>query len=474
MNIRHECPLPDLSFAVSAPLNVRTATGQILTVDRWSLEGIFVDAQGETLSDVFLTIPFQGVEVAFPVKLAPSEADNKFVFVDLTVRQRETLAIFYKGLLSGQMVATSDIITSLDTPVDLVPMGETEQEKALGLAKAKPRFFRIVWNLFFYALLALFLVGFVGSNIWQRLSQVPLDHGRFVASVQSYAAPDIGYVERLNVQVGEKVKKGDIIARLEDPDRQSDVEEVRNDILIADRRLQSAMAQRDRHIANRTHFRQPLWDAFYTLWHPFRPQEPRTPFYTGALQNAWYALQRFDAGEDQTSNGYHTTLADLNGAVEDRNLELRRWKRELRHRKSAANELVVRAKENGTVYAVHIRKGEFVGRGDLIADIEEDTPRTAVGWLDDKLATTAYVGMPATVRYSFRGRSKIIDGTVIDLQASTNATEPGKYGMVVTIKADGAGLLKTRKWFRPNAPARIDLKRDPLRLFWQEEEDAGT
>lgn len=475
MNIRHECPLPDLSFAVAAPLYVHTAMGQKLTADSWSLEGVYLAAKESDLcKDVILTIPFQGVEVSFPIKLSPTNTPGRYSFSALTVRQRETLAVFYKGVLSGQMVATGDIITSLDTPVDLVPMGETDEEKSEGMAKAKPRLLRIIWNVVFYIALALFLGGFVGGQVWQRLSHVSLDHGRFVAPMQQYTAPDAGYIERLYVRVGEQVEKGDVIARLEDPDRESDVEEVRAEALIAERRLTAAQAQRDRHIADRARFRAPLWSAFYTLWKPWQVHEPRAVVYPPHIQAAWDAVLRFDRDQDFTLGGYHAILAELDRHVEELDLDLRRWKRELRHRKSAANEFLIRAKSNGTVFAVHTRKGGFVGRGDLVVEVEDDTPREAVGWLDDRLATTVYIGMPAEIRYSFRGNSKRIRGTVVDLQAGTDAAQPDRYGMVVTIKADDAGLLKSRKWFRQNAPARIDLQRNPLRWISNGDDDGSA
>ena len=475
MNIRHECPLPDLSFAVTAPLYVHTAAGQKLTANRWSLEGIYIDSQGADLCrEVMLTIPFQGVEVTFPVKLAATDTPDHYSFVELTVRQRETLAVFYKGVMAGQMVSTGDIITSLDTPVDLVPMGETEKEKSAGMAKAKPRLLRIIWNVVFYLARAVFLVGFLGGQIWDRVSNVTLDHGRFVAPVETYGAPDAGYVQRLHVRVGEKVKKGEVIARLEDPDRESDVEEVRAEVLIAERRLKLAQSQLGRHIKSKDRYRAPIWQTFYALWFPWQVHEPRAVSYPPSLQNAWDAVQRFDNATDLTPGGYHSILADLTAHVEELDLDLRRWKRELRHRKSAADEFKIRAKKDGTVFAVHARKGDFVGRGDVIAEIEDDQPRTVVGWLDDSLATTVYIGMPANVRYSYRGQSKSIQGTVVDLQAGTDAAQPDRFGMVVTIKATDAGLLNTRKWFRQNAPARIDLERDLLRRFWERGADGGA
>ena len=323
-------------------------------------------------------------------------------------------------------------------------------------------------------MLALFLGGFLGGQIWQRISNVTLDHGRFVAPVQVYSAPDEGYIEQLYVRIGEKVKKGDVIARLEDPDRESDVEEVRAEVLIAERRLKSAQSQLDRHTKDIARFRAPIWNAFYALWVPWQLHEPRALNYPPALQSAWDAVQRFDSATDLTPGGYHSILAELTERVEEFDLNLRRWKRELRHRKSAADELKILAKKDGTVFAVHANKGDFVARGDIIAEIEDDTPRTVVGWLDDSLTTTVHIGMPAKVRYSFQGRSKSIQGTVIDLQAGTDATQPDRFGMVVTVKATDAGVLNTRKWFRQNAPARIDLQRNLFGWVWKRDADGGA
>ena len=463
MNIRHECPLPDLTFAVAAPLLVQTSDGTILPALRWSLEGVWIDAQGHDLTrDTAICIPFQGVHVSFPIKLKATDEAGHYAFVELTVRQRETLAVFYQGLLSGKMVATGDIITSLDTPVDLVPMGETESEKAVGVDKVKPRVLRIISNVALYVFLALFLGGFVGGQIWQRLSHITLDHGRFIAPITHYAAPDTGYVERLYVRVGETVRKGDVIARLEDPDRESDVEEERAEILIAEQRLDSARERLAQHITERPRYRAVHQQAFDRLWQPWQAHDPRTVTYPADIQIAWDRLYRFDRGHDLTPGGYHDIEADLRRQVEELGLNLR-WKRELRHRRSAADEYVIRARTSGTIFAIHPRKGEFVRRGELIAEIEEDTLRNVVGWLDDHMVTSVYIGMPAKISYNLHGKLQLVQGTIVDLQAGSDPNQPDRYGLVVTVKAEGVDLLKSRKWFRRNAPAKIQLQRQLLK-----------
>ena len=155
-------------------------------------------------------------------------------------------------------------------------------------------------------------------------------------------------------------------------------------------------------------------------------------------------------------------MQTLQDAAHLRELELRRWKRELRHRKAAADELVVRAKSTGTVHDVHTLKGSYVARGALVVEVEDNTPRLAMGWGDDDLATTVFVGMQAEVAFVHRGQSKRMQGVVSDLQAGTHTAQPDRFGLAVTIKAQDAGVKNSRKWFRRNAPAQLRLKRDIL------------
>lgn len=461
MNIRHECPLPDLSYAVVAPLFIQTADGTILISKKWSLAGIWIDPAGHDLTQgTVMAVPFQGVDISFNVKLAPTSDPEHFVFENLSVRQRETLSLFYQGVLSGKMVATGDMISSLDTPVDLVPMGETEEEKAAGVKTASPRLRRVIWNVVFYLFLAAFMVLFVGGHIWDRLSTIRLDHGRFVAPTEHYLAPDTGYIDRLYVRPGEAVARGDIIARLQDPDRESDVEEVRAEVLLAERALEVAQTALADHLARKPDYRAPLLEAVERASQLLRDHHPGTRHVSVALLRAQNRLQVFDQGIDVGTARYHALAADFTRQAEDQSLILRRWKRELRHRKSAANKYVIRAKTDGTVFAVHVEKGHFVGRGDLVAEVEEDTPRTAVGWLDDSMVTSVSLGMTGTAKFNFRGEYRQMAATVVDLQAGSDAARPDRFGMIVTLKIEGAGLGTSRKLFRPNAPAQLELDRD--------------
>ncbi|WP_299880208.1 HlyD family efflux transporter periplasmic adaptor subunit [uncultured Sulfitobacter sp.] len=461
MNIRHECPLPDLSFSVTAPLSVTKANGRKFVAQRWSLAGLWCDEDaGDMTGDVFLSVPFQGVDVSFQVTLTSTDMPGFFAFQDLTVRQRETLGLFHQSLLAGRMVSAGEMITALDTPVDLVPMGETEEEQIVGEAKAKPRGARILWNAVSYVLIALFLVTFLGTQIWQRLSYIALDHGRFIAPVVAYEAPQAGYVGKVAVAVGDQVKAGDILVRLEDPDRQSDVEEVRAEILLAEQQLRMAQDRLARHIARRAAEKAALQRAFDVLWGPWQHNDPHLQTYPAEIEAARLTLYNFDRGRDAEALMHLDMVQTLQDAAHQRELELRRWKRELRHRKAAADELVVRAKSNGTVHHLHTVKGSYVARGALVVEVEDNAPRLAMGWVDDDLAASVFVGMQAEVAFMHRGQSKRMLGVVSDLQAGTHTAQPDRFGLVVTIKAQDTGVKNSRKWFRRNAPAQLRLKRD--------------
>lgn len=468
MNIRHECPLPDLSFSVTAPLHLHRANGCKTIVRRWSLAGVWLDPHAQDLSgDVHMSVPFQGVEVSFPIRLLRTETPGHYRFQDLTVRQRETLSTFHQGLLTGQMVSTADMITSLDTPVDLVPMTETDAEATAGRATSKPRGLRIAWNAALYALLAGLLLAFLGTHIWQRVSRIELEHARFTAPVVAYTVPDAGYVSRLYVGQGDTVAAGDVLAKIEDPDRESDVEDVRAEVMLSERRLIAAQERLARHAALHAVQRAALRDAFQRVWTQWQSHDPRAAQYPPHIDAAWRARYTFDRGRDAQAGGYFDMLATLKATVEERELDLRRWKRALRHRKAAADKLLIRAQNTGTVLALHARKNDHVERNQLVVEVEDNRPREAVAWLDDAMATRVYVGMKAQISYVYRGEKQTSAGTVTDVQAGTDALQPDRYGMVLTIKADDAGVLNTRKWLHRNAPAQISLMRQNRFAFWK-------
>ncbi len=63
------------------------------------------------------------------------------------------------------MATSDDVIKALDTPVDLVTIGETEDEKAAGRAEQSPTLLGVIWNVSLYIILAVVLFGLVRGQI---------------------------------------------------------------------------------------------------------------------------------------------------------------------------------------------------------------------------------------------------------------------------------------------------------------------
>ena len=113
MNIRHERPMPDMAFRMRAPLGLTLRDGTRARIEDWSMRGFRAPGLMEKdVSEAVLAIPFQGVVLSFPIKLHPSDEPDFYEFREMNGRQRETLALFYRNLLSGKMATTTDMITS--------------------------------------------------------------------------------------------------------------------------------------------------------------------------------------------------------------------------------------------------------------------------------------------------------------------------------------------------------------------------
>jgi len=192
MDVRHEAPMPDTLFRVTAPLIVGFPDGTSLRISHWNLRGLYDARLAEcNLEGVMLSVPFQGVGIYFDVKLVPGQGTDEFLFLYLTGCQRETLALFYRNILSGRMAVTEDIITSLDTPIDLVPMDETESERRLGKAVTAPRPLRAAASILVYVLIFVLVFSYLGSLVLDRLSTLHVPMAYIATQAGDPLAPPV-------------------------------------------------------------------------------------------------------------------------------------------------------------------------------------------------------------------------------------------------------------------------------------------
>ncbi|MGR3491771.1 MAG: HlyD family secretion protein [Shimia sp.] len=417
MHIRHERPMPDLAFQVRAPLGLELTTGERVTIEEWSLSGFTFPGDALVLPrEAVLSIPFQGVDIRFPVALDRDGTSRTLRFKNLTGRQRETLAIFHRSLLSGKMAATGDVITSLDTPVDLVPMGETEEEASASGAKVVPRGLRAAASVALYLLVGALVFYTLGSGIWGKLATVPIQNARIEAALVPHTAPARGYVKDVLVAPGDTVAQGDLLVRVTDPEGEAALADVRSRIELIERRLTAAENAEARAAQRIATARAQIEAAV----HPTFPQVMRllTDFdgrYAPAYADLFAAHDAVLAQVD--------TLAD----------ELRRLKRERGRLRDAADAMHIIAANAGTVTELPLLKGQMVARGTMAAVVERAEARQARGWLDPSMAAALHLGMGVTIQMASAEGPQTLRGEIARIEAGIDPNLSPAFGMLVHV-----------------------------------------
>ena len=432
VHIAHERPAPETEPHVIAPLIVALANGRRVTVRKWSLAGIRDKAlAGADLSGARLCIPFQGIDVAFPVRLSPSTDGTLWAFDGLTGRQREALGLFYRNLLTGKMAATDEVITALDTPVDLIPMGETEEEKAAGLLKAKPRLLRAIWNVVYYVGLFALVVGVIGNVVWKRLDHVALTNARYVAPFAQIGAPAAGFLAEIAAPAGTNVAAGDLLIRLSNPDAATGLAEVRGAIALVEARLAAAQARLDTHMR-----RQPAERA--------RSSD----------------VVAFDAGLSLVAGDFHDARERLEQEVRLIELELRALRSERGRLREGERALEIRAPVDGRIDRLLVPDGSFQRAGTPLLQFEADTARTVIGWIDGAEAAHLWQDMRATVHYTVSGERRSLPARISRVEAGADPLRPDAFGLMVHLDLATLTLDQTRALLPHNAAVEVRLHRD--------------
>lgn len=435
--ISHERPAPETEPHVIAPLFIALADGRRLTARKWSLSGVRDGVlAGEDLTGARLMIPFQGIEVGFPVHLIPSADGGFWAFDSLTGRQREALGLFYRNLMTGKMAATDDIITALDTPVDLVPMGETQEEKAAGLAKVKPRSMRIVLNLLWYVGLVFFLIGFLGSLVWNKLEGITLSHARVYAERTELRAPSEGYLQ-IETSIADTVAEGSPLARLFAPETDLSLKDTLQRVALLQDRISSGRGRLELHDSMRDEVRASVARLYSEV-----------------------ALERFDAGMSIRPGDHNDQRSRLEQELRGFESDLERATADLRRLQQLLRFAQITAPTSGQVVDWLAKDQQFVRSGDVVATFETNGPRVVRGWMDDRMATSLDLGMEAQISLQIEGETRTLTGRVVEVEAGENPAAPEQFGVIVTVAVSGFSINDSRALMRFNAPVEVVVKRN--------------
>ncbi len=461
MRVRHERPMSELEYMVRAPLHLTLVGGKSVTIERWSLNSLMYPDEVAVLPKVgALSVPFQGVFVSFDVKFEEGDEPGELVFKDLSGRQRETLAVFYRSILSGKMASTDDMITSLDTPVDLVPMGETEEEETKGKAKEGNRLLRVLWNVAFYLVFAAVVFGTIGSQIFNRLSHVTLDHARIVAPIVDLNAPEGAFVDRVLVDEGDVVERGDTLVRLSNPELEADLEDVREDIAYQERLVEEATERLVAHRQDVELDRDPYRLAFLRAVEAREVKDFASMTRLQDVYATWSALNRYDRDFTIGSHPLAVRERQLTAELEEMETKLSRLRRDLGNIKDSLTASDIVATSDGVVVTVNAFEDQFIARGQNAVQLEEDAPRVIQAWLNEARSDAIYVGMKATVRFGGGSQSRSADVTISDITARIDPTISDEFGLVVTATFNDMTLEETRDQLRIDAPATLRAIKD--------------
>ncbi|MCH2077502.1 MAG: biotin/lipoyl-binding protein [Rhodobacteraceae bacterium] len=435
--------MSDLSFQVRAPLGLELSTGERLTISDWSLKGFDFPNKSDVLpKEAVLSIPFQGVDIRFPIKLK-RDGDTRFLSFDrLSGRQRETLAVFYRSILSGRMASTEDVITSLDTPVDLVPMEETEEEKAVGTAGTAPRSLRAAFSVLLYLCIGAVVFWTLGSGIWGKLATVDIHNARIEAQMLDHTTADRGFVKQVLVAEGDRVERGDILVRLTDPGGEAALTDVRSRIDLIENRLAQAELT-ERQLALRI---DAIRAQIVAALQPTFPQ-------VRALLDAFDARLARDYADLFSAHDVALQQMDMLGD------ELRRLRRERGRLREAGDALHVTALDDGFVTHVFVLKGQMVGRAALVAIVEADTARQARGWLDQSMAAAIYPGMSVNAEIASATGPERLVGVVDSIEAGIDPDISPEFGMLVRVSFPNLTSEETRARLPHLSPTSLEAER---------------
>lgn len=461
MHIRHERPEAGLNFLVTAPLLFwPDAADGPSPISSWSMEGVvFADGAGPH-GPGHLRLPFQGVCMDLPIYLGTPDEKGFAPFVEMTVRQREVLTVLYQGLLSGQMTSTQDMIQSLDTPVDKVPMSETQEEQEVATASVTPRLLRMARTMAVYGLVAALLIGGMGGKIWQRLDQLAPADARVAAPMVAHYFGEAGQVKDIAVVPGQEVQAGDLLVALRNSDLDRQADAVRAQIRLIDQRRDQALQAFQAHDVLVRAERDPLVDAYL-----FAHRGTGGDFKHPVLQSTYQALKDYDAGIGSTSGDARTVADLLRGRLDELDTDLKFARRELGDLKGKGEAANLRAQVDGVVREIHVPDGVGVRAQALGLTIEEDAPRTIIGFLSDRHADQVYVGMPAKVSLRVGPSRKTLPAKVVDFRlvargTAGQASAAQSYGLQVEVAVEGLTHAECMAMLRPDAPVRLQLFRE--------------
>lgn len=235
MKVVRERPSEKRYHQVTAPLVVTLPWGERQTSTQWSLGGLLLSGlsgklpqEGDTLA-LTLELPFQGFHISFEVNAKVTKADSDtgtlgVEFIELTERAHDLLVHFIDDLVRGKMATVDDTICRIDVPVTPI---STKPDPAPGDTGTRRWPIKTILASAFYIIFGMGVFGYLGILIYGLTMRLEVKSAVVSAPVSSVKMPVDGKLIPVRLENGLKVRRGDIIARIENAKLVADVDEKR-------------------------------------------------------------------------------------------------------------------------------------------------------------------------------------------------------------------------------------------------------
>jgi multidrug resistance efflux pump len=238
MKIVRERPSDKRYHQVTAPLVVELPWGERKIATQWSLGGLLLGGlsgklpqEGVTLT-VKPELPFQGFDISFEVdakvtKVDPGTGTLGLEFLELTERAHDLLVHFIDDLVRGKMATVDDTICRIDVPVTPI---STKPDPESGEGKNRRWPIKTILMTIFYVLLGLGVFGYLGILLYGMTMRLEVKSAVVSTPVSTIKMPVDGKIVPVRMKTGSRVRRGDLIARIENAELLNELEDKKNDV----------------------------------------------------------------------------------------------------------------------------------------------------------------------------------------------------------------------------------------------------
>jgi multidrug resistance efflux pump len=235
MKIVRERPSEKRYHQVSAPLVVTLPSGERRTSTQWSLGGLLLSGfvgtpprEGD-LIELTLELPFQGFDISFAVsarvtKSDPNTGELGVEFIELSERAHDLLVHFIDDLVRGKMATVDDTICRIDVPITPISTKPDPEPSDTG-ARRWP--IKTILASAFYILFGIIVFGYLGILIFSVTMRLEVQSAVVSAPVSSLKMPVDGKIVPVRLESGLKVRRGEVIARIQNAKLEADLHEKR-------------------------------------------------------------------------------------------------------------------------------------------------------------------------------------------------------------------------------------------------------